>query len=136
MVQTADDEVSLYVKHNSGYPTVHMRRYTIRPDGFVSVSGPYSGGEMVTKPLVFSGNRLTANYATSAAGGLHVEIQTPDGHPIDGFALADCPEIIGDRIEGAVRWSGGEDVGRLAGKPVRLRFLLRDADLYSIRFSE
>ena len=28
------------------------------------------------------------------------------------------------------------DVGQLAGQPVRLRFVMRDADLYSIRFTE
>lgn len=134
MVQTPDGEISLYVKHHSGYPTNHVRRYTLRPDGFVSVSAPYSGGEMITKPFVFSGRRLALNYATSAGGSLKVEIQTVDGRPIDGFALADCPEVIGDRIEGFVRWRGGEDVSRLAGKPVRLRFSLSDADLYSLRF--
>ena len=136
IVETGEHELSLYVKHNGGYPTAHLRRYTLRPDGFVSVYGPYSGGEMITKPLVFSGNRLAINYATSAGGGLEVEIQTPDGQPVDGFALADCPEIIGDRIEQTVRWKGGEDLGPLAGNPVRLRFALRDGDLFSIRFLE
>lgn len=102
IVQTGERELSLYVKHHSGYPSNHVRRYTLRPDGFVSVSGPYSGGEMITKPLVYSGNRLNINYSTSAAGGLRVEIQTADGKPIEGFALADCPEIIGDRIEHTV----------------------------------
>lgn len=136
ILETAPGELSLYVIHNGGYPTSHLRRYTLRSDGFVSVYGPYSGGELITKPLVFSGNRLTLNYATSAAGGLHVEIQTPEGRPVDGFALADCPEIIGDRIEQTVRWRGGQDVGQLAGRPVRLRFVLRDADLYSIRFAQ
>jgi len=134
MLQTGPDELSIYVKHNSGYPSVHLRRYTLRPDGFVSIQAPYSGGEMITRPITFSGDRLTINYATSAAGGLRVEIQTPDGQPIDGFALADCPEIIGDRIERTVCWKSGEDVSQLSGKPVRLRFVLSDADLYSIRF--
>lgn len=136
IVQTGESELSLYVKHNAGYPTIHVRRYTMRLDGFVSVYGPYSGGEMVTKVLTFSGSRLLLNYSTSAAGGLRVEIQAPDGKPIRGFALSDCPEIIGDRIDHPVAWKAGADVGRLAGKPVRLRFVLRDADLYSLRFSE
>ena len=134
IVQTSPEELSIYIKHNSGYASSHLRRYTLRPDGFVSVQAGYSGGEMVTKPLTFKGNRLTINYATSAAGSVKVEIQTPDGQPMDGFALADCPEIIGDRIEHTVRWKGGDDVSRLAGKPVRLRCVLSDADLYSIRF--
>ena len=53
---------------------------------------------------------------------------------IEGFALADCPEIFGDRIERVVSFKGGSDVGQLAGKPIRLRFVIKDGDLYSIRF--
>ncbi len=136
IVQTGERELSLYVKHHSGYPSNHVRRYTLRPDGFVSVSGPYAGGQMITKPIAFSGSRLTINYSTSAAGGLRVELQTADGKPIDGFALADCPEIIGDRIEHTVSWKSGADLGKLAGQTVRLRFELKDADLYSLQFGE
>ena len=91
---------------------------------------------MLTKPLKFSGNRLEINYSTSAAGGLRVEIQDTKGQPIPGFSLAECPEIIGDEIARDVSWEGGGDVGRLAGAAVRLRFVMKDADLYSIRFHE
>ena len=136
IVQTGDRELSLYIKHHGGYPSIHVRRYTLRPDGFVSVSGPYSGGEMVTKPLRFSGKRLILNYSSSAAGGLRVELQTAEGKPFDGFALDDCPEIIGDRIEQTVSWKSGSDLSRLAGQPVRLRFELKDADLFAMQFAE
>lgn len=136
IVQTSERELSLYVKHHSGYPSNHVRRYTLRPDGFVSVSGPYAGGQMITKPFVFSGNRLRINYSTSAAGALRVEIQTADGKPVEGYTLADCPEIIGDRIEHTVNWKSGSDLGKLAGQPIRLRFELKDADLYSLQFGE
>jgi hypothetical protein len=134
IVQTGDRELSLYVKHHSGYPSNHVQRCTLRPDGFVSVSGPYAGGEMITKPLVFSGSRLTINYSSSAAGGLRVEMQTADGKSIEGLTLDDCPEIIGDRIEHTVSWKSGSDVGKLAGQTVRLRFELKDADLYALQF--
>ena len=135
IVQTGERELSIYVKHQAGYPSIHIRRYTLRPDGFVSVHGPYEGGEMVTRPLTFSGSTLSLNFASSAAGGLRVELQTPDGKPIDGFALADCLEVIGDRIEHKVRWKSGATLSKLAGKPVRLRFQLKDADLYSLQFT-
>ena len=52
-----------------------------------------------------------------------------------GFTLADCLEIFGDALEYSVRWQGGEDVSALAGQPVRLRFVLKDADLYALRFT-
>ena len=128
------DELSLWVQHNCGYVTSHIRRYTLRVDGFVSVKAPYGGGRMVTKPFTFKGGKLTINYASSAGGGLRVEIQDASGQPIKGFAEADCPEIIGDEIAREVSWKGGSDVSSLAGKPIRLRFMMRDADLFSIQF--
>ena len=66
--------------------------------------------------------------------GASVEIQEPKGAAIAGYALADCPDVFGDAIERVVAWKNGADVSALAGRPVRLRFRLRDADLYSFRF--
>ena len=131
------DELSLYA--GESYWTgdsSELRRYTLRLDGFVSVSAPMSGGELVTKPLTFGGNRLHLNFATSAAGSVRVELQQPDGTALPGFALADCHEVFGDTVDRVVTWKGGGDVGSLAGKPVRLRFELKDADLYSFQFGE
>lgn len=135
IVQTGERELSLFVKHHSGYPSNHVQRYVIRPDGFVSVQAPYNGGELITKPFTFTGAKLSLNYATSAVGGIFVEIQTPDGKPIEGFALADCLEMIGDRIYHTVNWKKGSDVNSLAGKPVRVKFAMKDADLYSMQFT-
>ena len=84
--------------------------------------------------IVFEGKELVMNFSTSAAGSVRVEIQNIDGKPIEGFTLDDCPEIFGDRIEQVVKWKGGSDVSKLVGKPIRIRFVLKDADLYSIRF--
>jgi hypothetical protein len=123
--------LSYYAQTNS-----HMARYSLRTDGFVSVTAPYRGGELLTKPFMFSGAKLEINFATSAAGGLRVEIQDEAGQPFAGYALADCPEMIGDEIDRVVSWSAGSDVSKLAGKPVRLRFALKDADLYSLRFAK
>ena len=111
-----------------------LRRYSLRLDGFVSVKAPLSGGELVTKPVVFSGKELALNFASSAAGDVRIEIQDEAGKAIPGFALEDCPPVFGDAIERVVTWKGGADVSALAGKVVRLRFVLRDADLFAYRF--
>ncbi|MGQ9575274.1 MAG: hypothetical protein ACUVUC_08150 [Thermoguttaceae bacterium] len=134
IVPTGPQEMSLYVNHNYAQPTAHLRRYSLRLDGLASVQAPYQGGELVTRPLVFSGRRLLVNFATSAAGGIRVEIQNSGGQPILGYGLAEAQELIGNQIERAASWRGGEDVGRLAGRPVRLRFVIKDADLYALRF--
>ena len=63
-----------------------------------------------------------------------MEIQDADGKPLEGHTLADADEIFGDTLARPVTWKGNPDVGPLAGKPVRLRFVMSDADLYSLRF--
>jgi hypothetical protein len=135
-LEGAGRELSLFA--TEGYWTgqkSELRRYTLRIDGFASVQAPASGGQLVTKPLVFQGTRLLLNFATSAAGSLRVEVQDAEGKPLPGFALADCPEVFGDSLERAVAWKGGAELKQLAGKPVRLRFELADADLFAFRFA-
>jgi len=134
----APDELSIYAQE--GYwrgESMSLRRYTLRVDGFVSVQAPLSGGELVTKPLVFAGSELVINFSASAAGCIRVEmLRDQVDTPIEGFTLDECVKVLGDDLERVVRWSSGHDVSRLAGIPVRLRFALRDADLFSFRFVE
>jgi hypothetical protein len=130
------DEISLYSSEGYYVADCRMRRHTVRLDGFVSVNAPAAGGEFTTKPLAFSGKRLVINFATSAAGSVRVEIQDESGKPAPGFALGDCPEIYGDEVEHAVIWKDGSSLKSLGGNSIRLRFALKDADLYSLKFAE
>ena len=41
-----------------------------------------------------------------------------------------------DSLDRIVTWQGNTDVSSLAGNPVRLRFRLRDAEIYSLQFVE
>ena len=136
LFEGAPDELSIYV--SEGYwrgESMNLRRYTLRVDGFASVQAPLSGGELVTKPLIFAGSRLRINFSASAAGSVHVEILRDQMNtPIEGFSLDDCIELLGDDLERIVRWSGGSDLSHLEGVPIRLRFVLRDADLYAFQF--
>jgi len=136
IVQTGPSEMSIYVNRDYAQPTACLGRYSMRLDGFVSVQAPYGGGEVVTRPLRFKGAQLSINYSTSAAGDVRVEIQDADGKSLPGYGLDDCPEIIGDEIERTIRWKNGADVGKLAGRPVRLRFVMREADLFAFKFGE
>jgi hypothetical protein len=132
----APNEISLYA--TEGYwegAGTSIRRYALRLDGFVSARAPLSGGEVVTKSFIFDGGNLSLNMETSAPGSVQVEVQDAAGQPVEGCALADCPPIFGDDVRHIVRWQGkGGDLRPLAGTPVRLRFVLKDADLYSFQF--
>jgi len=136
MFAGAPDELSIYATEAvwRGDSTT-LRRYTMRLDGFVSVQAPLSGGELVTKPIIFEGRELVLNFSASAAGSIRVELLRDQmDMPIEGFGLEDCIEVLGDDLERVVRWSGGNDLSKLSEVPLRLRFILKDADLYSLRF--
>jgi hypothetical protein len=97
-IQTSPTEMSFSVNRDYAQPTAHATRYTLRLDGFSSVHAPYTGGEMRNRPLIFSGKKLEINYATSAAGGIRVELQDASGKPVPHSTLADSQEIVGHHI--------------------------------------
>jgi hypothetical protein len=133
---TAESELSLYIHENHWKHPNKLRRYTLRLDGFVSLHARQKAGEFVSKAIVFSGRNLTLNFATSAVGSIRVELQDVDGRPLSGFTLAECDELFGDTVNRTVTWADKDDVSALAGRPVRLRMVLSDADLYSLKFQE
>lgn len=130
-----NEELSFLVNHGywQEYKS-YLRRYSIRPDGFVSLQAKYAGGEVTTKLLTFSGTQLEVNYATSAAGSLKLELLNQQGKPIPGFSLDECEELVGNNLSQKVVWQG-DRLAAIAGTPVRIRIVLKDADLYSFKFS-
>ena len=135
VVQTGPSEMSIYVNQDYAQPTAHLRRYTLRLDGFASLHCPFAGGHAITKPFIFTGRELSLNFSTSAAGGVKIGFEDPEGKPIPGFSIDDGVMQIGNEIDRKVTWKSGTDVSSLAGKPVRLRLSMKDADVYSFQFT-
>jgi hypothetical protein len=114
-----------------------ISRVVLRRDGFVSVRAGFRGGGFRTPPVTFAGEQLLLNVDTGAAGHVRVELQDESGAPLPGFSLADCDLVYtANEISRAVRWKGKTELGPLQGRAVRLRFELRDADLYAFQFAE
>ncbi|MDD4189982.1 MAG: hypothetical protein PHI28_01510 [Mangrovibacterium sp.] len=134
VVQTGPEEMSVYVNQDYAQPTAHLHRYSLRLDGFTSISAPYKGGEVLTKPFTFLGSELEINYSTSAAGEIRFEVLDEAGKAIPGFSLADSQTIIGNEIARVVSWKGNAGLRTLASRTIRLRIVMKDADLYAIRF--
>lgn len=135
VLETSPTELSLYCMQNWRLPTVHIRRYTLRPDGFASVQAGYESGTLETRPFRFAGDRLRINFSTSAVGWIRVELQDAAGRALPGCSWADCPPMYGDKLDAVVRWKDGADVAASAGEVARLRFKMSDADLYAFRFT-
>ncbi|MCA9024058.1 MAG: hypothetical protein KDA86_02475 [Planctomycetaceae bacterium] len=132
-----DREYSVYATeaYYTG-PDSRVRRFTYRVDGFASAHAGTDGGTLTTKPLTFDGSKLVINYAAGEAGNVQVELLQEDGTPAPGYELAAAPSLTGDEIAQAVTWTGKDNVSELKGKPVQIRFHLKNADLYSLRFQD
>lgn len=117
-----------------GYATKARRieRFTLRTDGFASLHAGYGEGSAVTRPMRLEGGRLSLNLSTSARGSARVAILDAQGREVPGFGEAEAIELVGDGIDLTPRWRGGASVASISGRVVKLKFILRDADLYAI----
>ena len=125
-LEGAPDEMSMYVYENhwSQKPT-EVRRYTIRKDGFASMSAGYGEKKIVTTPVTFTGSKMELNFSTSARGYVYVTVRAC------GQEARSC-ELFGDALDRAVPFEG--DLAAMAGKKAEIEFTLRDADVFSYRF--
>ncbi len=113
-----------------------ISRAVMRLDGFISVDAPYEGGEFVTPTVRFRGKRLELNVDTGAGGSVRVELLDPTGEPIEGFSGDDAVPLLGNSVRLPVIWKDQANTEELAGRPVKLRFTMREAKLYSFQFHD
>ena len=85
---------------------------------------------MTDKPFVFIGETLEVN-ANAAGGVIHVEALDEKGKIIEGFSKTDCQPITSDSVRHVLKWNGSEDCHLIQARPIKLRFYLTKAELYS-----
>ncbi|MCX6619613.1 MAG: hypothetical protein NTY38_00750, partial [Acidobacteria bacterium] len=130
----------------STYPTRHLTGDLSKPlpsftaraiwrlDGFTSADAAWEGGEFTTPLLTFRGSKLELNAQTGGGGFIRVEILNDRGQPVAGYSAGDAKRLVGNSLHHVASWNAGTGVEGLAGKPVRLRFIMRDAKLYAFQF--
>ena len=130
--------------HLHGYAAPKLGMYAngsiglavLRRDGFVSYAAGEEQGELLTKPLKFSGKNLFVN-VDCPDGEFDVEILDAETmNPIPGFTYDRCRKVSDDKTLVEVKWKGQKDLSSLSGKSVRFRFRLRNGDFYSFWVSQ
>jgi hypothetical protein len=111
-----------------------ISRIVQRMDGFMSADAAYTGGELRTRPLRFTGNKLVLNVDTGALGFIRVELLDKDAKPIPGYTEQECDLVNGNFINREITWNGKADVNALIGQTVHLRFAMRSTKLYAFQF--
>lgn len=104
-----------------------VRRFVYRTDGFVSFRAGENEGTILTKPLKFTGQNLVLNYSATKGGSLVVERLDSSGK-IDAISNP----LSGDSIAEPVIWNNDSHLPTEG--IITLRFRLKNADLYSLRF--
>jgi len=102
---------------------VRMKR-----DRYVAREAGAAGGSFRTPLVILGGAAMTLNLE-APAGEATVQVLDESGRPLRGFTRAGCPPVSGDALAAPVRWK--KPLSALAGQPVRLEFLLKNARLFS-----
>ncbi|MBQ9132287.1 MAG: hypothetical protein IJX62_07445 [Clostridia bacterium] len=132
MIDSGRDTYYMYCMENrrSYELDKSLYRYEIRKDGFACYMADGEEKVLVTKPLVFDGKDLHLNFSTSAFGYIYIDVLNEKGEKIS----EDSFEIFGNTIDRKIPFADGASFEEFAGKPVRLRFRMRDAKLFSLKF--
>jgi hypothetical protein len=99
-------------------------RATMRLDGLVSADAGYAGGQLTTVPLLFQGKHLELN----------VDVLDESGAPVEGLNRQDAQPFHVNAVDWI--WPAGSSLERLAGRPIRLQFSMRDCKLYAFSFRD
>jgi hypothetical protein len=148
------------VKHNSTQSEeVLDDRYlgqiglaSLPTDGFISLDAT-SQGQVVMKPTLVRASQFHLVAITRAfsdashsyskdwselygnvangEGEVRVELEGEDGKAIAGFSAEDCDSIKGAIADHTVTWGGKSDITSLRGRNVRIKFVLKNASIFS-----
>ena len=132
LIETVSDEnpevteYSMFTGQGYRQRAIEFVRYTVRLDGFYSLSADYCGGEFMTVPMTL-GDGLNINFKTSAFGGVRIIICDKMGEALSGY---DSGVLFGNSVKRQVDFE--KPLSALRGKEVKLKFIMKDAEIYSI----
>ncbi len=126
----------------------------LRLDGFCSMDAT-SEGSVVTRAIRVKSSSMFVNAETGSIhpgggganpgwnqlfsgsqdgkGSVRAEIQDQRGAPIPGYRASQCRPLQGNGLAQRVSWEGGDDLGKLRGQAVRIKFVINNTKLYSFK---
>lgn len=118
----------------------------IGKDRFIGLQAGPEGGYLLTRQFILDGDKIEINClsqvqnpAPDLGSLIKAELlQAPEDHftamPYPGFSMKECdPITVKDEFHQAISWNGKSDLSGLRGKPVYIRFYVRNTNLYTFR---
>lgn len=110
---------------------------TLRRDGFVSMRADEKEGFLETEKITFDGKYFFINAELFGENSsLSIELLDKDGKIISGFSKEDC--LLAKDFNSTkqlVTWKNHTDLSSLLGKIIRVKFYLKNGDLYAFWIS-
>ena len=107
----------------------------LRVDGFVSLrTGLVREGMLVTRSVVARGTQLVINANCHAGGYVDVEMTDQQDNVIEGFSRTAVDRFTGNDVAHRVKW--GQSDRWPHNQVVKVRFWMRNSDLFSFRFTD
>ena len=116
----------------------HLCLATLRLDGYVSLGATVREGYVETKPVASAAPHLFINGRCDQNGYIKVEMMDSWNNVWEGYSQEDCQTFTGDSIHHHVQWADRDTVNEIPdiGRGVKLRFYLRNAELYGFQFAD
>ena len=112
---------------------------TLRRDGYAGLYATrYREGVIVTRPLISLGTKLEINARCAPGGSVRVEVADHKDDVVEPCSKESCDPFTGDSVGHTVTWNGDASIPTSHGRGTwrKLRFFLRDAELFSFHFTD
>jgi len=104
---------------------------TLRLDGFCSMRAGEEEGWLISRREVFKTPKVTINAKCAPGGYVVAELLDRNNNVIRGFEKNYCIPFTGDSVRGELAWKTARFPDALIDRDKKIRFYLKDADLYS-----
>lgn len=106
----------------------------LRQDGFCSMRAGREEGWLLTRRERMPAPSVRINAAVDAGGEISAELVDLNGTPVPGFTRRECVPFRGDSVAHTLTWTTSELPEPRRAEPRKIRFYLRNANLFSYFF--
>jgi len=135
LVVRDDKIILLYGQTDRPHRNVDMRveigMAHLRLDGFAAMTAGEQQGAILTTLLRSGPGRLYVNADVAPGGSLKAEILDENGNPRPGFDLAAATSLTEDALRSPMSWSETTQIEHGEDEAFQIRFVLKNAKLYS-----
>jgi len=103
----------------------------LRRDGFASLNAGEAPGNVITRPLTFTGTSLFVNADVEDGGWIKAAVLSRDSQAVEGYALENAVPLTTKTTRGQMAWKSVSRLSPPGEDHLRIKFELKNAKLYS-----